>query len=87
MQQVAKIMIDHDVAMGRSNISVIWTHRLSRLGERERDIWVKIDAHVPPPPPPDPGHLVAGLQDDGHQLGKGNLFSQGWVRHVWYARR
>ncbi|KAL8977381.1 MAG: hypothetical protein Q9205_006803 [Flavoplaca limonia] len=59
VQQVARMMIDHNVALGRRTISEIWTHGLSRSAKRERDIWVKIDAYVPPPPT-DPGHLVAG---------------------------
>lgn len=60
VQQVARMMIDHNIALGRRTISEIWTHGLSSSAKRERDIWVKIDAYVPPPPT-DPGHLVAGV--------------------------
>lgn len=50
LQQVVRMTIDHNSAMGRRTISQVWTHGLSTTGKRDRDIWVKFDAFVPKAP-------------------------------------
>ncbi|KAL8850169.1 MAG: hypothetical protein Q9221_004855 [Calogaya cf. arnoldii] len=47
VQQVVRMVIDHNAAMGRRTISQIWSHGLSTVGKRYRDLWIKIDAFDP----------------------------------------